>query len=278
MAIHVHCLGCDSRSAAPDSMAGKTGKCPKCGARVTVPGSATPTEPLGVVSTPVAVATAPAAVLRRAPSRGPLARGADAGPRAPHRSWTAGGALGVVVVVAGVALFYYTRSAGQGSPEAVLRKADEAIRGKDFKTFYRCVRPADRGLLVASTLMGAAMMAAIQDGLKSDGGAATAELEEVFKKHGLTKDSAMAVAMKAADPGKAAAAPDLGDPEALFVDLFTLMSKGKDDGGMKFNLGPEMKNVVVEGDKAHGEVTSEGNTRTVSFVREDGSWYICMKD
>ncbi|GEM_PF-6415347 len=280
MSIQVHCLGCDGRTIAPESMAGKTGRCPKCGARVTFPGVATPTEPLAGVSSPVAVATVPsrpASALRRAPSRAPLARGADAGPRSPHRSWVAVGALGVVVVVAGVALFYYTRRSGHGSPEEVLRTADTAIREKDYRTFYHCTRPADRGLLVASAMMGAALTAAFQDGLKSEGGAASAEVEEAFKKHGLTKESAMAAAQKLAEPDKAAAGPELKDPEGLFVDLFTLMSKGKDNGGMKFNLGPEMKNVVVEGEKAHGEVTADGKTQSVLFAREDGMWYLAVK-
>lgn len=281
MAIQVHCLGCDGRTLAPDSMAGKSGKCPKCGARVTVPGVATPTEPMPVVAAPaVAVATAPArpsSALRRAPSRAPLARAADAGPRSPHRSWVAVGALGAVVVVAGVALFYYTRRSGHGSPEEVLQTAEKAIREKDFRTFYHCVRPADRGLLVASAMMGAAITAAFQDGLKSEGGAAAAELEEVFKKHGLTKESAMEAATKIVEPEKAASAPDVKDPEGLFVDLFTLMSKGKDNGGMKFNLGQEMKNLVVEGDKARGEVTTDGKSQSVSFVREDGLWYLAVK-
>lgn len=46
MTIHLHCSSCQAGLKVPDAFAGKTGKCPKCGAKMRIPGGATPADPV----------------------------------------------------------------------------------------------------------------------------------------------------------------------------------------------------------------------------------------
>lgn len=69
--IQFHCSGCNTSLKVPDGMAGKGGKCPKCGARIVAPSEDVALDNLTAALSPASTAESPSPGLARTPSATP---------------------------------------------------------------------------------------------------------------------------------------------------------------------------------------------------------------
>lgn len=183
---------------------------------------------------------------------------------------------------------------GAESPQALVQRAHTLAEADDFGGIVRLMAPDERPIMSFGMIMFAKMVPAFMGGFgglageegKKEMEAKMAEFEKamnaVLEKHGLgdlEEEQPPAEAM--GDPMDAVKwleekAPEL-DHAAFVGDIIqTFGSLGEETAGKATNkfkeLGGELKNLKVDGDKATGTIGDE----EMDFKRIDGRWYFSI--
>jgi len=193
----------------------------------------------------------------------------------------------VTLAILGIAVgtfVFFPFSTRYATPEAVWEAQKKATENQDWKTLYNTLTPETRDRM-ASGIAFIALMA----------GGADESMAAIVKKHGLKSQT---TATDTSSPAgltqmfsqlqqqMESAADSIEDKESFFVDVMAYFAeKGEEMQGQMGNqqmtmmtASQELKDVVIDGDRARGTQTISvmGNTVNVpiEFRQIDGSWLI----
>jgi hypothetical protein len=197
-------------------------------------------------------------------------------------------ALVVVAIIgigiAGFVFFpYLPIGFGYSSPQAVWEAQKKAMEDRDWKTLYHTVTAETSDQMVGGIALVVQMM-----------GAMDTEMAAIRDKHGLasnapatpTSPADFASFVTQMEQQAKSAASSISDKEGFFVEVMDfLIKKGEsmqqklgNESMMMKNIPQELKDVVIEGDRARGKQTVSVMGRTlevpVEFRKVNGGWRI----
>ena len=166
-----------------------------------------------------------------------------------------------------------SQTGGSATPEQSFAAFKAAASKNDVNEFMNCLTPAAQNEFAFGTVM---MSAFLPMKYMNDEAKATAlgnEITAVMEKHGLSEDT-----MEAMDPS---VEPDfekmlapVKDKAAFVGEMFTIMIREDPDTPLKAISTATLKDVKIDGDKASGTITVDGEDQPLEFAKIDGKWLI----
>lgn len=169
---------------------------------------------------------------------------------------------------------------GGDSPEAVFKAAQEAGEKRDFSTLAKLTAPSEQPMLAFGTDMAVGMFVEFYEGEKSDElkkeyqsiqaryKIKSGEEDESEKLH-VTQDTPQEV-IDAHLVKRAKKLYGHVDVAKYVPDLMEIIVKMPEMAEQSFFPREALKDLRIDGDKA----TGQAGEKSVSFVREDGRWYL----
>ena len=166
------------------------------------------------------------------------------------------------------------------SPQTVFKAAQSAGDKRDFSTLSKLVAPAERPMLAFSTDMAVGMFLEFYEGKKAP--ALKKKYEEVQNKYGIKskdKDEGEKLHVTKDTPQKVIDAHIRKRAKKLYgqvdvvkyvPDLMEIVINMPEMAEQSFFPQGKLTDLKIDGDRA----TGKAGEKTLSFIREDGRWYL----
>jgi hypothetical protein len=169
------------------------------------------------------------------------------------------------------------------SPRAVFVMARAALKKRDVKAFMSCLTE-DSQLLMTGQLVMLGMVIKADAALDKSGKAAelVKPVDEIFKKHGLTKQAAPQTRNRPDAAAQLQAKRQLAklvkDRSAFCADLLAALQKADAKAGSPLFADAEWDEVKIDGDKATGTmlVGKKKEKRPIDFAKAGGGWLLVL--
>lgn len=192
-----------------------------------------------------------------------------------------------IVAIAIAAFIWWPFSRSYASPQAVFDAHTQAALDHDWKTLFDTLTPDSQSKIVGMLVF-----------LLRNMGQGDADVKALLDRHGIASETATPAnpqdflqAMTQMQQQMENAASEVTNKRAFFVDALSQMEAEQEEmreqfGGGKNPFGtdgqrPELKDVVIEGDRATGkqsmELLGRQIDRPVHFQKIDGGWRVDMQ-
>lgn len=185
-----------------------------------------------------------------------------------------------IVILIGTLLFWAEYSVGsnienppniascQGyqSPYSVYRAVTEAIDAKHWEKLYPCLAPNDQETILKKTLLGLLVASAFDEALNK-------ALTPVLLRHGFSLNKEKQWHTVEEDY------KNINNKQKLYGDLYEVTMQHTTKNLSKDKKEPELFDLVIEGNIAHGKAQRNGDKENVIYFKKvSGSWFISTKE